>query len=369
MFGDVQTAIAVYSSDELDLDDCGAADNNVELKGWLSEGKRKLDEAREALKYLCEPVPPPREIENYLHTFCGDAGNPEGLNDTEAMRIAFYKACANFVRAYSAIAQQLDEAGYAPSDVQSLNAEVAFFSDVRDAIKRHAGEELDIKPFESDMRHLINTYIQADSAAGLGSVDSYSLVDLIIKTGVHDAIAKKLNEKGKLSNNAVAEGIINNVRKTIIRDQLTDPRFYEQLSKLLEDLISEWRNETLSYKEFLEQAELLVKKLDQGQSSADAPAQLRGNRAALVMYNNLADILASNGEAWVVSEDAPDRKDRLLSLSLDIDHVMHNEAPAGWNGDSARESQVLNALFRVLGRNRSATAAVFELIKQQADYQ
>ncbi len=369
MFGDVQNAIAVYSSDELDLEDGGAEDNNVELKGWLTEGKRKLDEAREALKYLCEPVPPPREIEHYLHTFCGDAGNPEGLNDTEAMRIAFYKACANFVRAYSAIAQQLEEAGYRPDDIQSLNAEVVFFSDVRDAIKRHAGEELDIKPFESDMRHLINTYIQADSATGLGSMDSYSLVELIIKTGVHDAIAQKLNEKGKLSNNAVAEGIINNVRKTIIRDQLTDPRFYEQLSKLLEDLINDWRNETLSYQGFLEQAELLVKKMGQGQGSGEIPAKLQGNRAALVLYNNLPDILASNGDAWAVDDDAPDRKDRLLGITLDIDKVMLNEAPADWNGDSARESQILNALFKVLGRNRNATSAVFELIKQQADYQ
>ena len=47
-------------------------------------------------------------------------------------------------------------------------------------------------------------------------------------TGIHDAIARKLNEKGKLSKNAIAEGIINNVRKTIIRDQLTDPAFYEE---------------------------------------------------------------------------------------------------------------------------------------------
>ena len=76
LFGDVQQAIAVYSSDELDLDDGGAAENNVELKDWRKEGRRRLDTAREALKYLCEPVPPPRDIEHYLHYFCGDAGMP-----------------------------------------------------------------------------------------------------------------------------------------------------------------------------------------------------------------------------------------------------------------------------------------------------
>jgi type I restriction enzyme R subunit len=62
-------------------------------------------------------------------------------------------------------------------------------------------------------------------------------------------------QKGKLSKNAIAEGIINNVRKTIIRDQLTDPRFYEQMSKLLDDLIKQSRADTAAYEEFLRQAE------------------------------------------------------------------------------------------------------------------
>ena len=65
LFGEVQEAIAVYSSDELDTDEGNGGDNNVQLKDWLEEGKKQLDEAREALRYLCEPVPPPREVEQY----------------------------------------------------------------------------------------------------------------------------------------------------------------------------------------------------------------------------------------------------------------------------------------------------------------
>jgi type I restriction enzyme R subunit len=89
LFGDVQQAIAVYSSDELDIDQGGGGDNNVHLKNWLEEGKKQLDEAREALRYLCEPVAPPREVEQFLHTFCGDAANPNALNETEALRVSF----------------------------------------------------------------------------------------------------------------------------------------------------------------------------------------------------------------------------------------------------------------------------------------
>ena len=108
LFGEMQEAIAVYSSDELDAES-GGDDDNVHLKDWLSEGKKRLDEAREALSYLCEPVLPPREVEQYLHYFCGDAANPNALNETEALRISFYKAVAVYVRAFAAIAQDLAE--------------------------------------------------------------------------------------------------------------------------------------------------------------------------------------------------------------------------------------------------------------------
>src|ERR1035437_6534527 len=73
LFADVQEAIAVYSSEELAIDGSCGGDNNVELHDWRVEGKKKLDAAREALRYLCDPVPPPRELEQHIHYFCGDA--------------------------------------------------------------------------------------------------------------------------------------------------------------------------------------------------------------------------------------------------------------------------------------------------------
>ena len=286
LFGDVQEAIAVYNSDELDPDPGNGGDNNIHIKNWLVEGKKKLDEAREALRYLCEPVPLPRDVEQFLHYFCGDASNPNALNETEVLRVSFYKAVALFARAYADLAQNLTEAGYDDAEATALRKEVEFFVEVRAAIKKHSGEELDIKPYEADMRHLINTYIQAEPAADLGDLGEMSLTELIIKTGIHDAIARKLNEKGRLSKNAIAEGIINNVRKTIIRDQLTDPRFYEQMSKLLDDLIRQSREDAAAYEEFLRKAEALVKRLAAKQPEEGVPATLRGKREATVIYNN-----------------------------------------------------------------------------------
>ena len=368
LFGEMQEAIAVYSSDELDAES-GGDDDNVHLKDWLSEGKKRLDEAREALSYLCEPVLPPREVEQYLHYFCGDAANPNALNETEALRISFYKAVAVYVRAFAAIAQDLAEAGYTDSEAAAIKQEVEFYGEIRSAIKKHSGEELDIKPYEADMRHLLNTYVQADPAADLGTLSEMSLTEAIIETGIHDAIARKLNEKGKLSRNAIAEGIINNVRKTIIRNQLTDPQFYEQMSKLLNDLIKQSRKDAAAYEEFLRKAEALVKRLAAGQFDDGVPAALHGRREATVVYNNLPQILeADRAQADAFAESRAEYGDERLRLALKIDQVMREQAPAGWRGDQAKEAQVLNALFPLLERNRNATRALFELVKNQPGY-
>ncbi len=198
----------------------------------------------------------------------------------------------------------------------------------------------------------------------MGNLNSLSLTELIIETGIHDAIARKLNEKGKLSNNAIAEAIINNVRKTIIRDQLTDPRFYAEMSTLLDDLIQQSRADAAAYEAFLKKAEDLVKRMAQKAPAAGIPAELHGKPGAVVLFNNLPSILTPG----LSNDSAPEMVQVRVDLALEIDRAMREHAPAGWKGDKTREKQVLNALFPIMSRDRAATQAIFEIIKHQPGY-
>jgi type I restriction enzyme R subunit len=355
----VQNSIAVYNSDELDIEN---GDNgNVIVKDYLEEGKSQFDAAREALHYLCEPVAQPREVEQYLHYFCGDANDPEALNATEPLRISFYKTVVTFLRAYAATARNLEAAGYSDAEIATLEQETKFYADLRKSIKQHSGEELDIKPYEGEMRYLINTYILADPVENIGNLSDLSLTEAIIETGIHDAIAQKLNKKGNLSKNAIAEGIINNVRKTIIRDQLTDPKFYDEMSKLLDDLIKQKRDDTASYEQFLKNAERMIQQLGRKQPTANIPAVLHGNSEATVLFNNLATIPSTTFQC-------PTDEDEKAALALELDRTVRERAPAGWKGDETREKVVLNAIFPIMERDRTATQAIFEIIKNQSGY-
>ena len=69
-----------------------------------------------------------------------------------------------------------------------------------------AGETLNLKPYEADMRHLIDTYIEAAEPREISPFDEIPLLDLIIKTGIADAIAERLNGL-KGNQEAIAETI------------------------------------------------------------------------------------------------------------------------------------------------------------------
>jgi type I restriction enzyme R subunit len=350
------------------VDEDDGEDGNVELKNWITEGVRRLEEARSDLLQLCDPVLPPRELEQYIAFLCGESQDAEALEKTEPLRISFYKLVTSFVRAWADIGSELAGAGYDEVRIARLEREVAFFADLRSAIKNHAGEEFDIRPFEGDMRDLLNRYVRAEEARDLGDLGDLSLVDLIVKTGIHDAIAQKLNARASNSR-AVAEGIINNVRKAIIQQRLTDPRFFKEMSSLLEELIRQSRADAQSYQQFLQQAEELARKLAaHAEGAEDAPEALRGRPEALAVYRNLADILARPVGEAEVSDERPWHASELLNRAVKIDRAMRESVPADWKGNEIKEREVRRALLPLVDGDREAVLRLFELIKHQPGY-
>ena len=87
---------------------------------------------------------------------------------------------------------------------------------------RPSGESLDLKAYEADMRHLIDTYIEADEPRKISPFDNMGLLELIVK--IANATATQLGGL-KGNKNGVAETIENNVRRKIIKEHLSDPAY------------------------------------------------------------------------------------------------------------------------------------------------
>ena len=161
------------------------------LKDRLEKGRERLEDARETIKALCEPVDPPKHIEDYIRYFCSDENaNPEQIKAKEQKRVNLYKMTAALVRAYANLANEMEEAGYSANEAKKIEKEVGDYEYVRKQVKLASGDYIDLKMFEPDMRHLLDTYIHAKDSDTFETFDDIPLVQLIVDKGVDAAIER-----------------------------------------------------------------------------------------------------------------------------------------------------------------------------------
>ena len=366
LFKKVEKAIAVYTS-ELDHS-AGGADPDVLMQNRLEIGRKRLDDAVEALALLCEPVAPPRGELEQIRYFCGNTEIASDLVAHEPQRVMLYKGVVALLRAWANVADELAAAGYAEADGARLRGLLDHYVKLREIVRKASGETLDLKPYEADMRHLIDTYIEAAEPRQISPFEGVGLLDLIVKTGIADAIAAKLGEL-KGNRDAIAETIENNVRSKIVKEHLNDPAFYERMSALLDGIIRLRKEKAEDYEQYLLRIAQLVKDVEAGRAE-DAPIELTtpGRRA---LYNNLQPWLAVRPESHV-AEPRPfygdgDIRNPALALALRIDQTVKAIRPDSWRGNPAKENTIKAALYALL-QDAEQVERIFLILKAQGEY-
>ena len=193
------------------------------LKDRLQQGRGQLEQAREVIRALCEPVGSPHDTQAYLHYFCADeSGNAPQLKANEPKRVTLYKLAGAFLRAYANLANEMREAGYTETEAQAVKADVYHYEKVREEVKLASGDYVDMKIYEPAMRHLLDTYIRAEESEKLSAFDDMTLVQLIVERGeaAVDTLPKGLRENRE----TMAETIENNVRRLIIDEMAVNPK-------------------------------------------------------------------------------------------------------------------------------------------------
>ena len=247
------------------------------------------------------------------------------------------------MRAFASIADELEAAGYSETDIHRIKKEIDEDLKLREIIRKASGESLDLKAYEADMRHLIDTYIEADEPRKISPFDNMTLLELIVKTGIANAVN---NQLGGLKGNreAVAETIENNVRSKIIKEHLNDPAYYEKMSALLDEIIAARKAKAIEYEEYLKRVAEVAKKVEAGQDR-ETPEQIN-TPGKLALYNNL-----NHNEG----------------LAIKIDSVVKQIRPDGWRGIQAKEQVVKAALYGVL-QDKDEVERIFLIIKAQKEY-
>lgn len=342
LFKEMENAVSVYTS-ELAYDQFDKKDVDVMISNRLKEGRDRLEEALEKLNILIEPIGAnPTDME-YIRYFCGNTEIPEELSKREAQRTELYKGVATLIRAYANIKDGMEEAGYISDEIEGIDQKVKFYIDLRDEIRHASGENIDLKAYEADMRHLLDNYIQADTSKVIGNFEEMPLLDVIVNSGIAEA-KQKLPKNIRNNKEAVAETIENNVRKKIIKDEITDPAFYEKMSKLLDDLVKERKAGAVDYENYLKKIADIAKSVQTGRAD-DTPESLK-TPGQLALYNNL------DGDA---------------DLAIACDKAVKYEKKADWRGNPPAENEIKYALFKVLD-DKAEVERIFPIIKNQSEY-
>ena len=320
------------------------------LADRLKKGRERLDNALEAVKALCETVPPPMGQIEFQHYFCGrDATDKNGLKKTEQQRVALYKNTAALTRAFADIATSLEEAGYSAAGAEEIKRSVKFYEKLREEIMIASGDFVDLKGYEASMRHLIDTYIRADESEKITDFNNLTLVELIVERGVDalNSLPKSIRENKA----AAAEAIENNLRRVIVDKSAANPVHFAEMSRLLDELIKQRQLEILKYEQYLARIVEISRNLD-GDNSNSYPAAINTS-AKRALYDNV---------------------ERNENLATSLDAAVLRSRRADWRGDNFKEKEIRGAIRGTLSAHGGASSdtdeisRLFEIIKKQKEY-
>ncbi|MBN3951304.1 MAG: HsdR family type I site-specific deoxyribonuclease [Nostoc sp. NMS7] len=342
LFKSLEKSINDYTSEA--FEDYEPDDIDGLLSDRIAKGRERLENSRESIKALCESVEQPQDTHAYIRYFCGaDTENPDFIKENQQQRIALYKYTSALVRAYANLSNDMAEAGYTTTETEIIKQEVKHYEQVRAEVKLASGDYIDLKAYEPAMRHLIDTYIGAEESEIISAFDDMTLIQLIVERGANavEALPKGI----KQNQEAVAETIENNLRKVIIDQQPTNPKYFDKMSTLLNELIQARKAASQNYKAYLQKIVELSKQVAQPSSSSQYPQSLN-SPAKRALYDNL-------------------NQDEALALA--INDAIRKIKKDGWRGNIMKEREVKNAIKKYLDSPEDCDR-IFEIVKSQSEY-
>ncbi len=364
LFRSLEQSIEDYTGEAFDGYD--AEDVKGLLKDRLRSGRERLEEAREAVKALCEPVEPPRDSAAYLRFFCAaEGGGHAQLKDNEPRRVALYELTVAFLRAYANLANEMQEAGYSEAEAREVRAEADHYEKVRLEVRLASGDYIDMKLYEPAMRRLLDTYIRAEESERFSDFDDLTLVRMIVERGA--AAVESLPAGIRRNPEAVAETIENNVRRIIIDEMAVNPRYYEKMSELLDALIRQRRQEAMDYREYLAKVVALTKRVHTPETGASYPPSIH-TAALRALFDNLEDPQSPLTLDPPAPYDHKPPADTREAKALALDRAVRGVKKADWRGNRFKEIEVRNAIQSVLDGDDGLVDRMFDIVKAQRDY-
>ena len=350
LFNEIQGAVDDYTNGRTAGAFSGFDREDVDglLKNRLTEGRKALDDAIEELHNYVMPVKEPKEIDQYFDFFVYDqAATPAEeqmavVIENGNKREGLYNLVNKLVNRYLAIATQMIDAGYSIDEAKHIHSRVTDFAELRDAIMLRSGDMTDLKQHNAMMRKLLDRYVQAHESEVLAKLDDFTFLDLIKPDSTPEEAAEELYDGGKGEKRGVAEILVANTRRYMVRKRDHNPDYFGRLSDKLNKLLEEYRNKTMEYKQMLVEIMRMIAELNVQSYPAEINTPLKK-----ALYDNL---------------------DKNAELALTIYDTVANRHQPNWRELPVRIKALKNAVSSASGLAGEALERIMTIITANGEF-
>jgi type I restriction enzyme, R subunit len=348
LFRNLQLAISDYTSEAFD----GFDKEDVEglIKNRYDEAKSEMEGTLSSLEALFENVSEPKADTDFIEFFCGDNSDDD---EKTARRDTLYTLTAALTRSFANCCDKLvSDYGYSEDDVNHLREEISGYNKIKEMIKLASCDYIDLKPYEADMRYILDTYIRAEDSRVISEMGNMSIVELLLKGKTTTPVDLVKDLPG--NNEAKAEMIENNLQHEIVRKMSSNSVYYGKMSEMLKKIILQRKAEAMSYEEYLRQVVELAEAILHPETTSNYPDEVKDSAARRALY----DYFQNNVE-----------------LAVDVDNAIRISIQPEWKRNFQKQQRIRLAIYKKLlahmyteDRATEETNNVFEIVQRQEEY-
>ena len=300
-----------------------------------------------SLKDLLENVNDPKEDVDYIDYFCGDNSEDD---ENIGRRDILYSLTSSLTRSFANCSDKLvSDYGYSEEQVKKLRSDISGYNKIKEMVKLASNDYIDLKPYEADMRYILDTYIRAEDTTIVSELENMTLVELLLENTTTTPV-ESLVQGLPGDDNAKAEIIDNNLQHEIVKKMSSNEVYYGKLSEMLQKIIEERRIEAMTYEEYLRQVVELAQAILHPEDSSDYPETIKNSEAKRALFDYLGhdEQIAIEVDGAIRQAIRPDWK-RNFQKQQNIRLAIYQKLLVyGYDEDEATEKT--NEVFDIAGR-------------------
>lgn len=304
-------ALQLYDSlagfDETDIEDA-LTDITVEIAKLPQKHSELWDVFKTVKNRLDE-----EEFESHL--------KPDDIRETFYSKFSAYNRTLAIALSATSFYQNTPE-----DQIARYKSDLLFFQKLRAAVKKRYSDSIDYKEYEKKVQKLIDVH-----------VDSTEVVEITPWVNIFEQ-EKFQEELEKLETTASkADTIASRTKKTITEKMEEDPFFYRRFSRILQDVIEEYREQRLTDSEYLREVTKIMNSVVY-RTGDDSPEVLKGHPVAKAFYGIVNEVIAGSDAT------AGDHRELAAAAALRIDEIITKNRVVDWTSNIDIQNRISNEI-------------------------